>query len=86
MLRILRVFGLTEVYGDYNLRLDYDKEGAGGQSKEELLRPHLDALTSFRSNVRDMAKGKQPYKDILEECDKVTSIYIYINEYISNLE
>jgi cysteinyl-tRNA synthetase len=70
--KIFKVFGLVSSSSDVEIGFDAgatstNADGAS-RSREEILEPILDALMTFRSNVRDMARN-QNIKGVLDQCD-----------------
>jgi len=68
--KIFKVFGLVSSISDGEIGFDAgaNASDANGASKEEILEPILDALMTFRSNVRNMARN-QNIKGVLDQCD-----------------
>ncbi|KAG0231526.1 hypothetical protein BGW42_000171 [Actinomortierella wolfii] len=67
--KILRTFGLDGVVAE-PIGLS-DAGGAGGVSKEDIALPYLQVLSTFRDNVRAMAREGRPAKDLLALSDKL---------------
>ncbi|KAG8931240.1 hypothetical protein FRC02_003014 [Tulasnella sp. 418] len=72
--KMLRMFGLGEGpvhrgtigWGDAE-----SGEGSGAVDREVLLLPYLQVLSTFRDNVRQLARQQAPSKETLELCDKL---------------
>jgi len=71
---ILRVFGLTDCYGDYAFSLDENKDGLGGQSKQDIVAPYVEVICKFRNQVRDLAKKRGDFGAILDSCDELRDV------------
>lgn len=66
---VFETFGLMGA-GDIGFRTTDDGNGAaaGGVTKEDILSPYLDALTTFREGVRTAARTGEK-KDVMILCD-----------------
>ncbi|KAG0254027.1 hypothetical protein DFQ27_007084 [Actinomortierella ambigua] len=65
--KMLRTFGLDGVVAE---PLGLSEAGAGA-SKEDVAMPYLQVLSTFRDNVRAMAREGRPAKDLLALSDKL---------------
>lgn len=73
---MLRVFGLIPESTEIGFPLESASAGgAGGENKEELLAPYLDALTSFREKVRVAAMG-QDSAAVLQAADELRDLVL----------
>ncbi|GMH93982.1 hypothetical protein TL16_g12774 [Triparma laevis f. inornata] len=63
--RVFKVFGLVPEGGDIGFPVG---GGEGGESKEDLLAPFLDAVLDFRSAIRSAARDKD-FSSLLKLCD-----------------
>lgn len=67
--KMFRVFGLISESGsEIGWSLSNNSGSTGAVSSEEVLTPMLDALMTFRSNVRDRAREKD-ISAVMKECD-----------------
>ncbi|KAJ9057492.1 cysteinyl-tRNA synthetase, variant 3 [Entomophthora muscae] len=65
--KILSVFGLTGRGQD----LGWQSSGQGEANAEETLMPYLHALSTFRDQIRAIARGSGDAKEILAACDRL---------------
>jgi cysteinyl-tRNA synthetase len=66
--KILRVFGAVQG----NEQIGFGENSSGGESKEDVVAPFVDAFVDFRENVRKAAKNKASGPgDFLQHCDDV---------------
>ena len=73
---MLRIFGLIPESTDIGFPLESATAGgAGGENKEELLAPYLDALTSFREKVR-VAAMSQDSTAVLQAADELRDMVL----------
>jgi len=74
--KILRIFGLGEgvvTRGSIGWG-ELEKEGESAVDRESTLMPYLQALSSFRDGVRQLAIAQASTKDILVLCDKLRDV------------
>jgi cysteinyl-tRNA synthetase len=67
---LTRMLGILGCAGQESVGLG-EAESSGGQPREEVLAPYLDALTTFRSTVRSMALAKASPGELLALCDRL---------------
>ncbi|KAG8901425.1 hypothetical protein FRB99_005313 [Tulasnella sp. 403] len=71
--KMLRIFGLGEGSVSRNT-IGWgkaEKDGEANIDRESVLLPYLQALSTFRDNVRQLAIKQAPQKEILALCDKL---------------
>ena len=68
---LTRMLGILGCTGQEAVGMGEAAEGGGGQPREELLAPYLDALTTFRSTVRSMSLAKASPGELLALCDRL---------------
>ena len=67
--RLLDVFGFTMHSSGLGWRAEsLDQDNV---DREQILLPYLKALSEFRDTVRQAAREKRPYVELLELCDKL---------------
>ncbi|KAF8322164.1 hypothetical protein DL93DRAFT_2050709 [Clavulina sp. PMI_390] len=76
--KMLRTFGLAEGPGSDSNTIGWGRSSANGESetfdRDAVLMPYLTALSTFRDDVRKLAIGQAPTKEILMLCDKLRDV------------
>lgn len=67
---VLRTFGLVDNLDEIGFPLEASKHELNGKSREQLIAPYLDALTSFRESVRIAAMSGDS-KAVLDAADNL---------------
>ncbi|OAD76974.1 hypothetical protein PHYBLDRAFT_185884 [Phycomyces blakesleeanus NRRL 1555(-)] len=64
---MMKIFGVAE----NGAEIGFGASGQAGVSTEDVLMPYLHALSSYRDQVRSLARDQAPHKEFLDLCDRL---------------